>query len=266
MPAGAAGGSVATMLRSWLRQRIPFAVTVAALAVAWLAVYQFLLYRQNHRPRWYSELRAFDRRDETNPPPPGAMLFVGGSSIRLWETLKRDFTNYAVFRRGLDGAQLTDLVATADRVILPYEPQLVLVYAGDNDLAAGKRPRQVLADFKELVKRIRTEQPEARIAFISIKPSVARRHLLDQVRRANELVQAYTEQDSRLFFIDLFESMLNAEGEPRPRLFRYDGLHLNEQGYRLWADVIGTFLDTQSEPSPEASSALPADGSAIGGP
>jgi len=241
------------MLPQWLKRRVPLVVTVAALMGVWLAVYQFFLYRQSHRPRWESQIRAFERRDATNPPPAGAMLFVGSSSIRLWESLRRDFTNYTVFRRGLGGAHLADLAQYADRIILPYEPQIVLVYAGDNDLAANNRPRQVLADFQALVKRIHAEQPETKIAFISIKPSVARRSLLQRIHRANDLVRAYTERDSRLFYIDLFWPMLNPQGEPRPRLFRWDGLHLNEQGYRLWADVIGRFLDTQTEAASEDS-------------
>ncbi|MBM3883569.1 MAG: hypothetical protein FJ387_28335 [Verrucomicrobia bacterium] len=239
------------MLRGWLRQRVPLILTVAGLIGVWYAVYRTLLHRQQHPPRWEAQILAFEQRDTTNPPPSAAVLFVGGSSIRLWETLKRDLTNYTVFRRGFGGAHLTDLVRYSDRIILPYEPELVLVYAGDNDLAANRRPRQVLADFQALVKRIHGVQPATKIAFISIKPSLARWSLLGRIRRANDLVRDYTEGDARLFYIDLFHPMLNARGEPRAPLFRKDGLHLNDAGYRLWADVVRTFIEAQTESEPE---------------
>ena len=50
---------------------------------------------------------------------------------------------------------------------------MVVLYAGDNDLAAGKTPQQVIEDYKAFVARVRRDLPKAKIAFISIKPSPA---------------------------------------------------------------------------------------------
>lgn len=192
--------------------------------------------------RWEQEIQAFEVRDRTNMPPKHAFLFVGSSSIRMWKTLEKDFSELPVISRGFGGSQLADSVRFVERIIHPYEPKMVLVYAGDNDLAAKKTPDEVLADFKRLVTAIHSRLPMTRVAFIAIKPSVARVSLIDQVRAANESIKAFTKTDARLDYIDVFTPMLDKDGRPRPELLVEDGLHLNSNGYELWTQVIKPYL------------------------
>jgi lysophospholipase L1-like esterase len=191
---------------------------------------------------WEPEIAAFERMDKTNPPPPGAILFVGSSSIRLWKTLAQDFSSHHVINRGFGGSQIADCTAFADRIILPYKPKLILVYAGDNDIAANRTPEQVLADFQALVKQVHGTLPAARIEFISIKPSISRWPLAEKVKAANRLVEEFTRRDARLDFIDVFTPMLGEDGRPRPELFIEDKLHMNAKGYLIWKQVIGPRL------------------------
>jgi lysophospholipase L1-like esterase len=122
--------------------------------------------------------------------------------------------------------------------VIPYKPRLVVLYAGDNDLAAGKTPAQVLADFKQFDAKLKAALPETRIAFLSIKPSIKRRALTDQIRATNAAIEEFISGDERLTYIDVFQPMLTDMGQPRPELFRSDGLHLNAQGYKLWASIL----------------------------
>lgn len=198
---------------------------------------------EKRRRGWADTFHAYDEADRTSPPPREAMLFVGSSSIRLWETLETDFRNYVTIQRGFSGAHLEDVVAEVDRLVFRHEPRLVLVYAGDNDLADGKAPERVLEDFEALVARLHARLPSAGIGFIAIKPSVARRPLLREIRAANELVRAYTSREAGLFYVDIFTPMLDASGEPRPELLVADGLHLNQAGYQLWTQAITNALE-----------------------
>src|SRR5436305_5469999 len=94
-----------------------------------------------------NEIRAFEQADAKSPPPKDAVLFLGSSSIRLWKTLEQDMPGMKVINRGFGGSQVSDSVRYADRIVLPYRPKLIVFYAGDNDIAAGKSPQRVLADF-----------------------------------------------------------------------------------------------------------------------
>ncbi len=182
-------------------------------------------------------MAAFEKEDAKSPPPKGAVLFVGSSSIRLWK-LEPSFPNHAVINRGFGGSQIADSAHFADRLVLKHEPETIVFYAGDNDLAKGKSPEQVAKDFQAFVTAIRDKLPDAKIVYIGIKPSLKRWNLVETIRKANRLIEAQCRKDDRLAFVDLFPAMLGEDGRPRPELFVKDGLHLSEAGYEVWTELI----------------------------
>jgi lysophospholipase L1-like esterase len=204
--------------------------------------------KQSPDVRWDKEIRAFEDADRTNPPPRQAILFIGSSSIRYWTNVAQAFPGHKVISRGFNGSHLSDSVAFVDRFVTPYKPRLVLLYAGDNDLASGNSPEQVLGDFKEFVGRILAALPNTRIAYLAIKPCPAREKLLDRVKATNSLIREYTATNDRLQFVDLFTPMLTKEGQPRADLYLADGLHPNGQGYELWASILRPILDKYDAP------------------
>jgi len=192
---------------------------------------------------WDQTAAVFDAADREHAPPPGGVLFVGSSSIRLWDSLQKDFAALpVVINRGFGGSKLSDCVHHLDRLVFPYQPRLVLVYAGDNDLAAGRTADDILARFKAFAEGVHAKLPQTRIAFISIKPSPARFALIQEIRRANSLVRDYAAALPNTEFIDVFSPMLGGDGRPRAELFREDALHLNAKGYELWRAVIAPYV------------------------
>jgi len=184
------------------------------------------------------EIVAFEQADKKSPPPKDGILFVGSSTIRMWTTLADEFPKLPVINRGFGGSQIADSVRYADRIIIPYHPRRVVLYAGDNDLNAGKSPQQVLKDFSELVDKIHTALPEVPVDFISIKPSLAREKLMPQMAEANKLVEDYARANKNVGYINIVPVMLDSQGKPRKELFRPDGLHMVREGYKLWAPII----------------------------
>lgn len=199
---------------------------------------------------WEADIAAFEAADRQQAPPPGGVVFVGSSSIRLWTTLAEDFPGVPVVNRGFGGSQMSDALRFADRIVLPYRPRMVVVYAGDNDLWAGETPEQVFDDFRSFVETVHEELPDTRVAFIAVKPSVARWRIEADVRRTNELVRDYAAREDRVDYIDIFTPMLGPDGRPRPELFVEDGLHLNARGYELWKAVVAPFLAADGAAAP----------------
>jgi lysophospholipase L1-like esterase len=191
--------------------------------------------------RWEKEISAFEAKDKTNPPPKGAILFVGSSSIRKWTTLAEDFTGKQVINRGFGGSEIADSTEFADRIIIPYAPRMIVLYAGDNDLAAGKSPERVFADFQAFLKKIHARLPEARVVYISIKPCPSRWRLKDKVAEVNRKIAAI--KDDKLIFVDVYPSMIGADGKPKPDLFLKDGLHPSAKCYQMWAKLIAPRLE-----------------------
>jgi lysophospholipase L1-like esterase len=198
--------------------------------------------QQSPENKWEPEIQQFEKSDQDNPPPRGAVLFVGSSSIRMWKTLAEDFPGIKAINRGFGGSEIADSTFYVDRIVTPYLPRMIVFYAGDNDLSDGKTPQQVLDDYKAFVSRVRIRLPSTRIAFISIKPSPARASIVDKMRQANALIRSYSSHDKSLLFVDVFTPMLGKDGNPRPELFGPDKLHMNRQGYELWKTVLAPFL------------------------
>jgi lysophospholipase L1-like esterase len=178
-------------------------------------------------------------------PPRDAILFVGSSSIRRWKTLAQDFPGTAVINRGFGGSIIPESTLHASRIIFPYYPRRIVFYAGENDLASGASPAQVLADFKAFVTTVRARLPGVPIDFISIKPSPLRWRLADQFEAANALVRAYASQTPQIVYIDIWPSLLGKDGAPRADLFDKDRLHLNAAGYQLWRDIIAPRIEAR---------------------
>lgn len=193
-------------------------------------------------PEWTADMTRFAEQDAANPPPAAPVVFTGSSSIRLWTTLAEDFPDLPVLNRGFGGSQVRDSVWYADQVAIRYQPRRIVLYAGDNDINAGRTPQQVSSDFRAFVARIRRDLPKVPIVVLSIKPSLARLAQLPRQREANALLKADAAALPGVTFVDIATPMLDADGKPRAELFGEDGLHMNRQGYDVWRSVVAPYL------------------------
>jgi len=192
--------------------------------------------------KWTAAIDKFTEADKARPPAKGGIVFVGSSSIVKWASLEKDFPGLPVINRGFGGSELHDSVFYADRIVVPYQPKIVVLYAGENDINAGKTPEKVHADFNAFRAKVHAAVPAARIIYIAMKPSPSRWKLRDSFARGNQLIAAECKLDKRLAYLDIWTPMLDAKGEPRPELFVKDMLHMNEQGYAIWAPLLRPLL------------------------
>lgn len=188
-----------------------------------------------------AEIAAFEAADRRRAPAPGGIVFTGSSSIRLWPSLASAF-GVPALNRGFGGSQLPDVVHFAPRIVIPHRPRLIVLYAGDNDIAAGRTPAQVLADYEAFVRLVRASNPAVRIVYVSIKPSPSRWDRVDAMREANALIANAIARDSLAVFADVFTPMLGADGRPRPELYLADSLHMTPAGYALWHERLAPFV------------------------
>jgi lysophospholipase L1-like esterase len=196
---------------------------------------------------WESSIRKFEAQDRLNPPPKDVIVFTGSSSITFWNTLERDMAPLPVINRGFGGSRINDVVYYADRIVIPYRPCAVVLFAGTNDIA-GSKPKtaqEVFESFGAFVKIVHAALPQTPIYYISITPTPSRWKYWPIVREANRLIKAQTETDLRLHFIDLTGVILGPDGKPRRDLFRIDRLHPNQKGYAVWTAIIKPILQAE---------------------
>jgi lysophospholipase L1-like esterase len=187
--------------------------------------------------RFRQEIMAFENWDAKNSFPDGAILFVGSSSIRMWETHKA-FPDYPVINRGFGGSMISDVQYFYKEVIEKYDPALVVFYAGDNDIANGKPVEEVVRDYKALIYRFHKDFPDAKFLYVPIKPSSSRWDYWAAMEEVNQQVKTFNEKREYLSYADLATPLLTGDGTPDDALFLEDQLHLNEQGYAVWNEVM----------------------------
>ncbi|MDX9752615.1 MAG: SGNH/GDSL hydrolase family protein [bacterium] len=191
--------------------------------------------------RWQKDMQQFQEQDQQAMPPTHSVLFVGSSSIRLWD-LKTSFPDKPYINRGFGGSHLLDSVYHMDQIVIPYRPRLIFLYAGDNDIAYGLTPQQVLDHFRLFAGRVHQSLPDTKIVYVSIKTSLNRWGVHEAMRATNQLIKNYCDTIDFLDFFDADTPLLDSEGKPDPIYFMEDQLHLNKKGYAIWAEAIQPFL------------------------
>lgn len=208
-----------------------------------LLLWAGVLQAQETKGRFESSMQEFDEKDRKNPPAEGVILFTGSSSIKMWQDIDEYFPEHDVLNRGFGGSDFSDLLHYKDRVIFKYKPSKIFIYEGDNDIASGEDPKDILKEAKQLRKAIKKELPGVPVIFISAKPSVSRWHLKEQYKDLNKKLQKYAKRTKNTEYADVWTPALDENDEVMKDIFLKDNLHMNAKGYKIWQEVLMPFVE-----------------------
>jgi hypothetical protein len=192
--------------------------------------------------RFEARVLEYEAADAQVPPPKGAILFAGDSQFYRWKTIHEDLPGYTLINRSIDSFQFRDLIHYADRLVIPYQPRLIVLHVGGNDVHNGRTPVQVLEDFKTFVRRVRAKYPTVPIVYSSITPGPGRWDEAPQRRETNRVIREYVATRPDLEFVDLWAAMLTADGRPREDIWVEDRVHPNHAGYLLRVELTRPLL------------------------
>jgi lysophospholipase L1-like esterase len=190
------------------------------------------------------DIHDFKKQDSIKFPKKRSILFVGSSSFTKWTDVQDYFPGYRILNRGFGGSSLPDVIYYANEIIFPYRPKQIVIYCGENDLAASDTVTgaMVFDRFKTLFDLIRQKKHRKNIVFISLKPSPSRAKMMTQQEIANNMIKSFIEKQKHAAFVDVYHKMLTAEGRPMPEIFLDDSLHMNAKGYAIWQREIQPYL------------------------
>ena len=172
------------------------------------------------------------------------VVFYGSSSVRLWNTLETDFSDFEVVNQAFGGSTLAACCWFFKRVIPLWKPDILVLYGGDNDLGDGRHPEEVFINFNYIMSLIEEYCGHIPVAFISVKQSPARLNLHESIRYTNKIISEEIEEKYPMCtYVDIIEAM-KSKGSIDKTLFEYDGLHLSAKGYKVWKKELKLqFLD-----------------------
>jgi lysophospholipase L1-like esterase len=193
---------------------------------------------------WYEEEIMRLEKDGKETGYNAETIFYGSSSIRLWTSLYDDFKDLKPVNLGFGGSTLAACVWFFERVMVSYHPKRLVIYAGDNDLGDGRHPEEVFIFFQQLVVKTNKRFGDLPCYFVSLKPSISRWYMADQFKFTNNLIETeINSYNNNWQFIDVFKEMLDPAGHPKNEYYLDDGLHLSENGYKLWEKLIDDRLN-----------------------
>ena len=206
-------------------------------ALLWLGSQQALAQPDPaHSPAYFAaEIIAFTHADASDGNACAA-LFLGSSSIRMWRGLESDMAPFAVVNRGFGGSTINDVNHYFAALVGRRAPPAIFFYAGENDIAMGQPPSNVVAAFRQFLDLKSRALGATPVYFVSLKPSPLRFEQVAAQAQVNNAIRRLARSRRDLHFVDVASAMMD-HGEPRD-IFLPDRLHMNEEGYAIWTRIL----------------------------
>ena len=199
--------------------------------------------------RWEEDVARYEAVGREAPPAAGAVVLLGSSNIRMWETIAADFPGLEVVNRGVGGCQLTELAGFAPRLLAAAEPGVVVISAGSNDVHGGADAEAVLAAWHDIIATIRRDHPTVPILVMGILPAKSRWEERETQATANGLIEAAIAaaggsiDGGPVEYLDVWGDFVGPDGAPDAEAFLDDDLHPSAIGNARRAARMRPVLD-----------------------
>lgn len=224
-----------------------FLIILSVLTLIIVSFYGYLFHViKNENPQfWRSKVKKIENR-YSGTFPQHSVLFIGSSSIDYWKTLTEDMQPLKVLNHGIGGTKVADITYYADRLIFPFNPAAIVFFAGTNDINgfknSSKSGKKVFHLTVEFFNKVRSQFPAIPIFYIAIFPCPAKIKVWHEAEEANRLIEEYCSGHNNFYFIDPNPDLMDSNGELRKDIFRFDKVHFNKEGYRIWAKAVKPLL------------------------
>ncbi|WP_071515878.1 GDSL-type esterase/lipase family protein [Geitlerinema sp. PCC 9228] len=177
---------------------------------------------------------------------PAHLSILLGDSITLWFPHEWLPANSIWLNQGISGDTSAGVLKRLD-LFRPTHPDRIFIMIGINDLLRGMEDEVLLENYRQILRRLQEEHPEAYIVVQSILPHAGEAATWEgrdrfayvsntRIRTLNTRLRAIA-GEMGTYYLDLYPLFVDEEGKLNPKLST-DGLHLNERGYLVWRSAM----------------------------
>lgn len=166
----------------------------------------------------------------------GGVLLAGDSITEGWLGYDIDL-GAPVSNHGIGWDTVTGLKSRLPQ-ILRHNPDKLFILIGTNDIGYRREVGEMASELTDIVETLLREKPETQIYIQSVMPRETEAlPFVEEINKAYDLVA----REQGVSYIDLTPVFAANDGTLRPEL-TYDGLHLNEKGYEVWAEKLKPYI------------------------
>lgn len=184
---------------------------------------------------------------------PEHLTVLLGDSLSLWFPGELMPGRRVWLNQSISGEKTQGLLDRLD-LMKDNDVESVFLMIGINDLIWGKTDEEIVANYQEIVLRLKEDHPKAQIVVQSILPHggenstwESRDKLLalqgDRIVSLNNTLKTIAAENNA-YYLDLYPIFVTGEGDLRDDLTT-DGLHLNRQGYLVWRSAIALYAQLE---------------------
>lgn len=125
------------------------------------------------------------------------------------------------------------------------QPKVAVLLIGTNNLtgtenARENSPAEIAEGIESICETIHAKAPKCRILLLGVLPR-SPDIFVGPIREINRLISRLDEKDY-ITFLDFSGKIADDRGLPRKEYMFEDGVHPNEEGYRVWAESMDPIL------------------------
>ncbi len=174
----------------------------------------------------------------TNPREPKGGVVLLGDSITEAFLVERWFEGFPVINQGIGGDRIDGVAARLHLSVTDLKPRQIFLLIGINDIVwTSLSIRELSEEYNRLLDEICATNPACDLVVQSVLPTRGDFSKFNPaVRNLNERIQR-TVTARNLRYLNLHPDFLDEAGELRSH-FTYDGVHLSDEAYEMWADIL----------------------------
>jgi len=201
--------------------------------------------KRKYSDHYYRRMELFAKETHITP---NDVVMLGNSITECGNDWNLLLGTTNVRNRGISGDIAEGLVSRMGSIV-SGRPQKLFILIGINDISKGIPNDTIVENIEKIVKEFKEKSPKTKIYLQSIMP-------FDQSKRgqnkrlenktqtvidANKLIKELAKKH-HVTFIDLYPHLVEKNTNVLKDSYTYDGLHLNESGYKVWVKILKKYL------------------------
>ena len=203
-------------------------------------IIMFLILAYKFRENIYNKVHSITNQEKVLSLISPYSIVMLGNSITDLGKWNKDLDRNDVLNSGMGGFTTSHFVITLNKKVLHYKPKICFIQGGINDIFVGIPLNRVYENFESIIDTLIKNKIEPVIQSTLYVNKIDDSITNSKVDSINNFLTELAVRKN-IHYVDL--NIFLSENRKLKKEYTYDGLHLNESAYKVWAEEIKKILE-----------------------